>query len=69
VDNEMMRPGIHFRLDLCVLFSAMTLLFGWQERHLAQKTHSTNFQRYFFRRGKRLRAGEPVDSSSAEKCL
>jgi len=43
VDEERMRPGHWLGLVLCVPFSALTLIAGWQEGHPARKNpHSTN---------------------------
>jgi len=38
VDEERMMPGHWSELVLCIPFSSLTLLVGWQERHLAITT-------------------------------
>ena len=38
MDEERMRPGHWLGLELCVPFTALTLMAGWQEGHPARKS-------------------------------
>ena len=67
MDEE--RTSSRLGLVLCGSFSALTLLVGWQEGHLARENpRSSNRQRFSSRLGKGERPnGEPGDPDSPGK--